>query len=205
MTQRWSNVCASAQFCSNTAQSFTPASPPAIGRPIPHVGASSISATSAAAENAVNEPADTAALRLRLKAAETILRAHSDGDVLARKMELMLVDERQHVQVSGQEFAYGGELGRIQEVGISDAEGQARTWFTTAEPVIVRLLAEAYEDLPEPIFALTVKNMAGVEIYGTNTLYSGQPARPIQAHERREVTFAFELDLLPGHYFLSFG
>jgi hypothetical protein len=120
-------------------------------------------------------------------------------------MEQMLADERLHVQISGQEFSYGGELGQIKEVGISDTEGQARTWFTTAEPVTVRMLVEAHEDLPEPIFALTVKNTAGVEIYGTNTLYSKQLAQPIKTGELREVTFAFDLALLPGHYFLSFG
>jgi len=163
------------------------------------------SAASATAGKGAEESADTTALRLRLKAAETILRAHSDSEVLAKKMELMLADERLHVQVSGQEFAYGGELGRIREVGISDADAHARTWFTTAEPVVVRMLVEASEDFPEPILALTIKNTAGVEIYGTNTLYSKQLAQPIKTGELREVTFAFDLDLLPGHYFLSFG
>ncbi len=182
-----------------------PASPSASGRPSTNAGAPSIATTSAAAEKTAEEPAVTAALRLRLKAAETILRAHSGGEGLARKMEMMLADERLHVQVSGQEFAYGGQLGRIMEVGVLDADGQARTWFTTGEPVVVRMRVEAAEDLPEPIFALTIKNTAGVEIYGTNTLYSGQPAQPIKTGELREVTFAFDFDLLPGHYFLSFG
>ena len=162
-------------------------------------------APSEVAEKVADASGETAALRLRLKAAETILRAHSDGESLARKMELMLADERLHIQVSGKEFAYGGALGRIREVGISDADDQARTWFSTAEPVVVRMVVEACEDFPEPIFALTIKNTAGVEIYGTNTLYSGQPAQPIKSGELREVTFAFDLDLLPGHYFLSFG
>ena len=158
-----------------------------------------------AAEKVASEPADVTALRLRLKAVETILRAHPDRDGLARRMEQLLADERLPVQISGQEFSYGGDLGRIKEVGISDAEGQARTWFTTAEPVAVRMLVEAHDDFPEPIFALTVKNMAGVEIYGTNTLFSKQLAQPIKAGELREVVFVFDLDLLPGHYFLSFG
>jgi lipopolysaccharide transport system ATP-binding protein/teichoic acid transport system ATP-binding protein len=157
------------------------------------------------AKETTHQSDEMAALRLRLKAAETILRARSDGEVLAKKMDLMLADERLHVQVSGQEFAYGGQLGRIMEVGISDAEGQARTWFTTAEPVVVRMLVQAFEDLPEPIFALTIKNTAGVEIYGTNTLFGKQPAQPIKSGDLREVTYTFDFDLLPGHYFLSFG
>jgi ABC-type polysaccharide/polyol phosphate transport system ATPase subunit len=156
-------------------------------------------------EGAKEASSDSIALSLRLKAAETILRARPDGPELTQKIDRLLADERLHVQVSGHEFTYGSELGRIKEVGISDAEGQARTWFTTGEPVIVRMLAEAAEDFPEPIFALTIKNTNGVEIYGTNTLFSGQPAQPLKAHEKREVTFSFDLDLLPGNYFLSFG
>jgi lipopolysaccharide transport system ATP-binding protein len=182
-----------------------PAGSPANGQLVAKGGTPPDSALPAAARKADAEPAATAALRMRLKAAEAILRAHSGGELLARKMEMMLADERLHVQVSGQEFAYGGQMGKIREVGVSDADGQARTWFTTGEPVVVRMRVEAHEDFPEPIFALTIKNMAGVEIYGTNTLFSGQLAQPIKTGELREVTFAFDLDLLPGNYFLSFG
>jgi teichoic acid transport system ATP-binding protein len=67
------------------------------------------------------------------------------------------------------------------------------------------MVVEAFEDLHEPIFALTLKNTAGVEIYGTNTLFSQQPAPAMKMAERREVEFAFELNLMAGHYFLSFG
>jgi ABC-type polysaccharide/polyol phosphate transport system ATPase subunit len=182
-----------------------PTDAPATTKPVVNSEVRSDSGSSAMGKKVAVETANTSELRLRLKAAETILRAHSGGENLTRKMELMLADERLHVQVSGQEFSYGGELGKIRDVGISDADRQARTWFTTGEPVLVHMLVEANEDLPEPIFALTIKNTAGVEIYGTNTLYSGQPAQPIKTGESREVTFAFDIDLLPGNYFLSFG
>ena len=121
------------------------------------------------------------------------------------RAEALLTDERSHVQVSGQEFAYGGELGRIQSVVAIDDQGKPRTWFTTGERIIVRMVVEALEDLHEPIFALTIKNTAGVEIYGTNTLFSKQPAPAIKTGGRREVDFAFDLNLMAGHYFLSFG
>ena len=83
--------------------------------------------------------------------------------------------------------------------------GQTRTWFSSGEAVKVRMVVEAHEHLHEPIFALTIKNSAGVEIYGTNTLFSRQPAAPIAAGEWRAVTFSFDLNLMPGAYFLSFG
>ena len=66
-------------------------------------------------------------------------------------------------------------------------------------------MVSAEDEYPDPIFALTVKNVAGVEIYGTNTLFSKQPAPPMKAGDRREVNFSFDLNLMPGAYFLSFG
>jgi ABC-type multidrug transport system ATPase subunit len=117
----------------------------------------------------------------------------------------LLSDERDHVQVSGHEFSYGGELGRIQSVVALDSSGQPRTWYNTGERVTLRMLVLAFEDLHEPIFALTIKNTAGVEIYGTNTLFSKQPASPMKTGGQCEVEFVFELNLMAGHYFLSFG
>ena len=63
------------------------------------------------------------------------------------------------------------------------------------------MVVEVDDDCPEPIFALTVKNTAGTEIYGTNTLFSKQPAPTMKAGEQHEVDFTFDLDLMPGHYF----
>jgi len=64
---------------------------------------------------------------------------------------------------------------------------------------------EAREDLPAPIYALTIKNTAGVEVYGTNTLFGLQPAGALRSGERRRVVFSFPINLMPGFYFLSFG
>jgi ABC-type polysaccharide/polyol phosphate transport system ATPase subunit len=158
-----------------------------------------------AAPDAPAPKGGAATLPSGVKAMETIPQARPQDSALAQQVEKLLADERSHVQVSGREFAYGGELGRIHEVAIQDAAGQPRTWFSSGEPVIIRMIVEARERLPEPIYALTVKNVAGVEIYGTNTLFSSQPAPSIDVGDRRVVTFSFNIDLMPGHYFLSFG
>ncbi len=142
---------------------------------------------------------------LRLRALETILQAHADGPELAAKAEKLLADERLHVQVTGEEFSYGEQTGSIGDVTVFDADERPRTWFTTGESVVVKMKVEAREDFDDPIFALTIKNTAGVEIYGTNTFFSKQPADPIKAGEQREIAFAFEINLMPGVYFLSFG
>ena len=136
---------------------------------------------------------------------EAVFESHPHNLELSRRAAELLKHERLHVQVSGQEFTYGGELGRILRLLALDANGQARTWFTTGEPVVVRFHVEANEVFQDPIFALTIKNVAGVEIYGTNTLFGNQPAAPMQPGTQREVDFAFNMDLMPGNYFISAG
>ena len=125
--------------------------------------------------------------------------------VQAKHIETILADERAHVQVSGHEFSYGGELGRIHAVVALGANEQPHEWFTTGDRVVARMIVEAFDACPDPIFGLTIKNAAGVEVYGTNTLFSNQLAPPLAARERREVNFTFDLHLMPGTYFFSFG
>lgn len=147
---------------------------------------------------------DSAELRYRLKALEIALAAHPGKTDVEEKMKALLSEEHRPRQATGQEFSYG-DLGRIHEIATLDADGQRRTWFQTGEPIIVRMLVESFGDYPDPIFALTVKSATGVEIYGTNTFASNQPSGPIAKGERREALFRFNLNLMSGHYFLSFG
>ncbi len=144
-------------------------------------------------------------VRLLNKALLASLREKDLDGSMGRRVEALLQDERAHVQVSGQEFSYGGDLGSIGEVVVTDEKGDRRTWFDSGEQVRVFMDIEAREDLPAPIFALTIKNTAGVEVYGTNTLFGLQPAGALCSGERRRVVFSFPINLMPGFYFLSFG
>jgi lipopolysaccharide transport system ATP-binding protein len=148
---------------------------------------------------------EAAGLRRRLKAMETVWASHPGQPELERRFRELLKNERQHVQISGEEFAYGGDLGRITEVRVHDRDGEPRTWFTSGEAVTVRMQATASDHFSEPIFALTIKNTAGVEVYGTNTFFSKQPAAAMFPGSCVEIDFFFPLDVMPGHYFLSFG
>jgi ABC-type polysaccharide/polyol phosphate transport system ATPase subunit len=163
----------------------------------------SAQASRAAQDSTSGRPAD--ALQLSPKAAGSISNAQADNEAPIKQAAALVAEERSHIQLSGQEFAYGGELGRILTVTVLDVTRKARTWFTTGERIVVRMVVETDDNCSEPIFALTIKNTAGVEIYGTNTLFSKQPAPALKAGEQHEVDFAFDLDLMPGHYFLSFG
>lgn len=172
---------------------------PALG---PDAGTGSLNANGPISPG--SSAADEGELRRRLRALEAALAAHPRKTEVEEKMQELLSNEDRPRQGKGKEFSYG-DSGLIHEIGTLDADGQPRTWFQTGEPVVVRMLVESFGEYPAPIFALTIKNPAGVEIYGTNTFASNQPSGPIGKGERREALFRFNLNLMPGQYFLSFG
>lgn len=117
----------------------------------------------------------------------------------------LLAGEPAQGPLTGNEFSYGGERGEIKTLTALAADSEARTTFSSGETAVFRMTVLARQPVSDPIYALTLKNTAGVDIYGTNTLFSRQPAPPIAAGETQQIDFSFPLNLPAGSYFLSFG
>ena len=117
----------------------------------------------------------------------------------------LLTEERAHQQISDKEYAYGGELGRIETVAITDAEDQPRLAFLAGSRIRVRLACQAVQAVEDPIYALTLKDVRGQEIYGTNTYFQNQTPPAVAAGHRVEVLFEVQLNVQPGVYFISLG
>jgi ABC-type polysaccharide/polyol phosphate transport system ATPase subunit len=128
----------------------------------------------------------------------TVSRADSAASVL-------LTEERTHQQISDKEYAYGGELGRMTSVVMTDEHGRPRLSFLAGSRARVAIVCEATADIPDPIYALTLKGVNGQEIYGTNTYFQGQTPPPVPAGARSEAVFDLQLNILPGVYFVSLG
>jgi ABC-type polysaccharide/polyol phosphate transport system ATPase subunit len=117
----------------------------------------------------------------------------------------LLVDERAHRQISDKEYAYGGTMGRILSVVMTNERDEPRLSFLTGSRARVHIVCEAATDIPDPIYALTLKDVHGQEIYGTNTYFQGQNPPPVRSGERLAVVFDLPLNVLPGIYFVSLG
>jgi ABC-type polysaccharide/polyol phosphate transport system ATPase subunit len=119
----------------------------------------------------------------------------------------MLIDAgRAHDQVTGDEFAYGGERGRIESIVVADATGVPTTTFTTGDQAHVQLtLAVGESPLADTIYAMMVKDKHGVDVYGTNTYFQGAATPEMPAGSKFRVAFDLSLNLMAGTYFLSFG
>jgi len=128
----------------------------------------------------------------------TVSRADSTATVL-------LTEERTHQQISDKEYAYGGELGNIVSVLMTDEHGRPRLSFLAGGRARVAIVCEALVDIPDPIYALTLKGVNGQEIFGTNTYFQGHTPPPVPVGARSEAVFDLQLNILPGVYFVSLG
>jgi hypothetical protein len=117
----------------------------------------------------------------------------------------LVADERAHQQVSDREYTYGGENGKIVSVTLTDDTDAARLSFIAGSQVRVRLRCTATVEVPDPIYAVTIKGVNGQEIFGTNTYFQDIACPPVGAGETTEATFELALNLQPGVYFISAG
>lgn len=118
----------------------------------------------------------------------------------------VLVDEeRTHQQISDKEYSYGGELGRIVTVQLTDIRDQPRLSFVTGDQIRIHIICEANTEITDPIYALTLKNVNGQEIFGTNTYFQNQSFAHVPAEATVTVVFDLQLNALPGVYFISLG
>ena len=117
----------------------------------------------------------------------------------------LLSEERAHQQISDKEYCYGGELGEISTVVLADDNNQPRLSFVTGTRLHVHISCTAKQPVEAPIYALTIKDVRGQEIYGTNTYFQNQSPASVAPGSRVDVHFTVQLNVQPGVYFISLG
>ncbi|MBI2497477.1 MAG: Wzt carbohydrate-binding domain-containing protein [Opitutae bacterium] len=117
----------------------------------------------------------------------------------------LLTEERAHLQISDKEYSYGGELGQIISVVLSDLDDHPRLSFLTGSLIRVRINCRALNRIEDPIYALTIKDVRGQEIYGTNTYFQNQSPPSVPVGGQVEAVFEVQLNVQPGVYFISLG
>jgi ABC-type polysaccharide/polyol phosphate transport system ATPase subunit len=118
---------------------------------------------------------------------------------------VLIAEERAHQQVSDKEYAYGGEAGKIVSVAMTDEQGRPRLTFVTGATATIRFTCEAFDAISDPIYAVTLKDVRGLEIFGTNSFFQSLTPPSLKAGEKAAVEFAVRLNVQPGVYFASLG
>lgn len=109
------------------------------------------------------------------------------------------------VTANPQLLEYGEKSAEIVDYAILDEQGRITNILMKGTEFSVRMKVAFHEEIKEPIYAFTVKNLQGIEITGTNTLYEKADVQGKRAGESQEVTFTQRLDLQGGEYLLSLG
>lgn len=117
----------------------------------------------------------------------------------------LVAEERSHQQVSDREYAYGGQAGRISSVLLCGNDGSPRLSFVSGETAEVHIVCEAAAPIADPIYAVTIKDVRGQEVFGTNTFFRGEDMPAVEAGTAAHAIFRLRLNLMPGFYFLSAG
>ena len=100
---------------------------------------------------------------------------------------------------------YGSRKATITAYRITDETGRESSTILKGTRCTVQMRVRFAEDIAAPIFAFTVRNIYGVEICGTNTMFEKAFLEPVRAGEEKAVRFTQRVDLQGGEYLISLG
>ncbi len=100
---------------------------------------------------------------------------------------------------------YGTGQAQIADFFVTDAKGVLTTAILKGDEFSVHMRVKILEDLPAPIFALSIKNVKGVEITGTNTMFEKSFLDGVRAGQDKEIVFTQKMRLQGGEYLISLG
>jgi ABC-2 type transport system ATP-binding protein len=130
----------------------------------------------------IGDPEEAARRYLRLNFAQTDARSRARDQEAMPEMHARLVD-----------------------AWFEDEAGERITNLEQGQPIRIRVVVEAREQLPHPVFGFHCTNADGVHVFGLNATLDpndGEPD-PVETGQRVRVTGAIENPLTPGRYFIS--
>ena len=100
---------------------------------------------------------------------------------------------------------YGSGLAEFEDYCALDADGNITNSIIKGEDFSVKLKVRFFEKIQDPIFAVSIKNMQGTEITGTNTMIEKVTTGTPEAGDVLMATFTQKMDLQGGEYLISLG
>jgi teichoic acid transport system ATP-binding protein len=100
---------------------------------------------------------------------------------------------------------YGSHELEIVDYGIIDGYGRVSNLIDAGQEFQIVMRVKANVSKVDPIFAFSIKNIHGLEITGTNTLYNQIPTGTLLPNDIVEISFSQTLPLPGDGYLLSLG
>ena len=112
---------------------------------------------------------------------------------------------RSALPINPEVLEYGSKKAEIVDFAFVDANGRYSNVIEKGSEMTVKMKALFHEDIAEPIFAFSFKNLLGIELCGTNTMFEKVEITSKKAGETQTVSFKQKMDLQGGEYLLSLG
>ncbi len=100
---------------------------------------------------------------------------------------------------------YGTKAGVISEYYLVDEKGIKTSAIIKGSECTMHMFVDFNEDIKSPIFAFSIKNIKGVEITGTNTMFEKVFFDSVKKGDRKHVSFTQKMDINGGEYLISLG
>ena len=129
----------------------------------------------------------------------------ADGDVRAALDKQKRKQEAARMGVNPETLEYGTKQAEIVSYYITDKNDVQTTAILKGDEFTMHMKVKIGQDLPAPIFAFSIKNIKGVEITGTNTMFEKTFLESVKAGQGLEITFRQKMRLQGGDYLISLG
>lgn len=139
---------------------------------------------------------------------ENATEQEDQEEALARQEELLKSSGglwKTQLTINEEQDVYGNKKARIIDFGIFDEHGRIGNMIMKKRPFCVKLRVCFEEDVDNPIFAFTIKNVRGQDVTGTNTMFERKELEHAKKGEIYEISFAQKAMVQGGEYLLSFG
>lgn len=140
--------------------------------------------------------------------------------VLVRQNEEIIAGEKQaailsnaknencwmsQLQINPDVLDYGEKQAEIIDFAIVDSRGEITSNIEKNTEFVLKMKVRFNEDIQDPIFAFTIKDLQGTEVTGTNTMYENIQIGPVRAGDVRIGEFRQKMNLQGRNYLVSFG
>lgn len=112
---------------------------------------------------------------------------------------------RDNLSINPETLEYGDKKAEIIDLAILDKNGRISNVIQKGEEFTVKMKVQFQEDVAEPIFAFTLKNLMGIELTGTNSMIEKSEILPKQKGDVQTISFTQKMTLQGGEYLLSLG
>lgn len=100
---------------------------------------------------------------------------------------------------------YGTKAAVIERYYLEDENGIKTSAIIKGSKCSMHMEVQINEDIASPIFAFSIKNVRGVEITGTNSMFEKSFLQSVKKGEKKHISFTQSIDLNGGEYLISLG